>query len=202
MQEILIARHGNTFDTGDTITRVGLKTDLALSISGKEQAMKLGLYLKSHHPSLGTVFTSELIRTIQTAEIALASYPRSLSIKQCSLFNEIDYGVDENKPEEEVIARLGATSIAKWDNEGILPNGWHLDIDKLKESLSLFLQSQAREKSPSSLIITSNGIARFFPMLSEVESNNLLTLKMPTGSLSRLVLKGKSWQIDFWGKKL
>ena len=40
--DIYIVRHGNTFDPGDTLLRVGARTDLALSVSGCEQADRLG----------------------------------------------------------------------------------------------------------------------------------------------------------------
>ncbi|MFZ4686424.1 MAG: histidine phosphatase family protein [Hyphomonadaceae bacterium] len=35
---IFIVRHGNTFDKGDVVTRVGGRTDLPLSTSGSAQA--------------------------------------------------------------------------------------------------------------------------------------------------------------------
>ncbi|HAO37083.1 MAG TPA: histidine phosphatase family protein, partial [Hyphomonas sp.] len=38
MARLIIVRHGNTFDKGDTVTRVGGRTDLPLSASGLAQA--------------------------------------------------------------------------------------------------------------------------------------------------------------------
>jgi len=37
-RQLFIVRHGNTFDPGDTVTRVGARTDLPLSSSGRAQA--------------------------------------------------------------------------------------------------------------------------------------------------------------------
>ena len=34
MARVIICRHGNTFDKGDLVRRVGARTDLALSKSG------------------------------------------------------------------------------------------------------------------------------------------------------------------------
>ena len=41
MTQLLIVRHGNTFETGETPRRVGLRTDLPLSSSGRKQANAL-----------------------------------------------------------------------------------------------------------------------------------------------------------------
>jgi len=38
MSRIVICRHGNTFDKGEIVTRVGARTDLPLSTSGRTQA--------------------------------------------------------------------------------------------------------------------------------------------------------------------
>ena len=38
---ILICRHGNTFDKGELVTRVGSRTDLKLSSSGIDQSKLL-----------------------------------------------------------------------------------------------------------------------------------------------------------------
>ena len=44
MARLFVVRHGNTFDTGDVVTRVGGRTDLPLSKSGKAQAEKLAAH--------------------------------------------------------------------------------------------------------------------------------------------------------------
>lgn len=38
---LIIVRHGNTFDKGDVVTRVGGRTDIPLSVSGRAQAESL-----------------------------------------------------------------------------------------------------------------------------------------------------------------
>ena len=42
--DIYIVRHGNTFDKGDVVTRVGARTDLGLSSSGQTQAEALAIH--------------------------------------------------------------------------------------------------------------------------------------------------------------
>jgi probable phosphoglycerate mutase len=197
---LLIARHGNTFDKGDVITRVGRLTDLPLSQSGSEQARVLGAFLQKHCQSIDMVYTSELVRTKETASLALAEIPRKPQIIPMALFNEIDYGVDENQPESVVKARVGEKALRDWDEHAILPEGWFLDISNLKKQLSLFLEKLSRENQ-TSLVVTSNGIARFIPLLEQVKTPNLIDLKMPTGSISQLSFVNNTWVIDYWGKK-
>ncbi len=197
---LLIARHGNTFDKGDVITRVGRLTDLPLSQSGSEQARVLGAFLQKHCQNIDMVYTSELVRTKETASLALAEIPRKPQIIPMALFNEIDYGVDENQPESVVKARVGEKALRDWDEHAILPEGWFLDISNLKKQLSLFLEKLSRENQ-TSLVVTSNGIARFIPLLEQVKTPNLIDLKMPTGSISQLSFVNNTWVIDYWGKK-
>ena len=77
MIRLIIARHGNTFDKGDVIRRVGLRTNLPLSISGRKQAVKLGKALPdiTDGISLSECYVSELSRTQETAKIAIKQLP-------------------------------------------------------------------------------------------------------------------------------
>ena len=48
MITLVIARHGNTFESGETPRRVGARTDLPLTEKGRQQAQAIGHYLKEH----------------------------------------------------------------------------------------------------------------------------------------------------------
>jgi len=71
MTTLIIARHGNTFNVSETPTRVGARTDLPLVESGKEQARKMGAWLKAQNLYPEIVYSSELKRTQETAQIAI-----------------------------------------------------------------------------------------------------------------------------------
>src|SRR5579862_7485718 len=102
---LLIARHGNTFGPGDTVRRVGI-TDLPLSDSGLQQGRNLGVYLRQNQLIPDVIFTSTLKRTLQTAEQAQLTMQTHVPVHPLMIFNEIDYGPDENQPEEYVVARV------------------------------------------------------------------------------------------------
>lgn len=200
MKSLLIARHGNTFDKGDILRRVGKGTDLPLSQSGKAQAIKLGHYLKTHHPEITHVFSSTLQRTIQTATLALDNADMALSPQPLTIFDEIDYGEDEGKPEEEVVARIGKEALEKWDKNAIPPQGWHVEVDQLKQNWLDF--SQTLEANSITLVVTSNGIARFAPYILANYSDFLAkhSIKLSTGAISCLSYQ-QGWQCDYWNAR-
>ena len=163
MTDIYIVRHGNTFDTGDVITRVGARTDLPLSQSGRVQAEALAMHFKDLVPNgFDMVFSSPLLRTRQTAEVILGGYDNPPDIRTLEFLREIDYGQDENQPEESVIARIGEAAIEAWDKDAVPPPGWDVAPDVLTmEWASLLNTLSAPNSFPPVLIVTSNGIARF-----------------------------------------
>ncbi|MFT4060117.1 MAG: histidine phosphatase family protein [Legionella sp.] len=123
---LFVARHGNTFEPGDVVRRIGT-TDLPLTDSGLHQGRLLGSYLKYNNLIPDVIFTSKLKRTIQTAKQAQSTMGTQLPIKTLSIFNEIDYGPDENQPEEQVITRIGKEAIVSWESNAIVPTGWNVN---------------------------------------------------------------------------
>jgi len=161
---LIVARHGNTFAPGAIVTRVGGRTDLPLVASGLEQGRRLGLYLKEQGLIPEVVFTATLVRTRQTADQALLAMGLHLPCIALEMFDEIDYGPDENKPEADVLARVGPGAIKAWDEAGIVPPGWNADPDAIIQAWLAFGQ-RLRNDWPNKtvLVVTSNGIARFSP---------------------------------------
>ena len=204
MLKLLIVRHGNTFDKGEIIRRVGLKTDLPLSKSGIQQCHSLSLYIDKHYPKIDKAYCSELRRTQQTGQLILKNQPTLYSdIKAIKALNEIDYGLDEGKPEEEVIKRIGTQALIDWDTKAIVPNGWLFSPSKCQQSLhALVKRFTAEKKSQTILLITSNGIARFFPTLLTQKGciDKAIPLKLPTASISELTYDDPhQWQCSYWG---
>jgi 2,3-bisphosphoglycerate-dependent phosphoglycerate mutase len=163
---LLLARHGNTFAPGEVVTRVGT-TDLPLVESGLLQGRQLGAYLKHHQLIPDVIFTSQLKRARQTAEQLLQVLNSKLEINTLSMFNEIDYGPDENLPEEQVIARVGVEALQAWEAEAKVPNGWNVNPHTIIEDWQAF-SKDIEQKFPNQtiLVVTSNGIARFSPYLT------------------------------------
>lgn len=202
MLTLLIARHGNTFDPGDTILRVGKQTDLPLSNSGREQAKKLSIFLNEKYPKIDNVFVSSLKRTQETALIALPNI--SFEIK--SIFDEIDYGIDDGKPESEVIERVGVEALKQWEERGIPPSGWLVNPEKIIKDWQDFTKNLVASVGATGgrpgtiLVVTSNGIARFAPtMTNDFETfKQSHSIKMRTGSISALKYIDGVWRVEYW----
>ena len=162
---LIIARHGNTFEKGQTPTRVGARTDLPLVET--ERGTNVGLYLKKAGLLPEAVFAAPLKRTTQTAELAVKAMEIDMSVIPEHSFTEIDYGPDENKTEDEVIARIGQEAIDLWNKEAIVPNGWIVNPEGIINDWQKFadkVENQYRGKNV--LVVSSNGIIRFAPYLT------------------------------------
>ena len=204
MTTLIIARHGNTFGPEDTPTRVGGRTDLPLVEKGHEQAKAIGKYLSENKLIPDVVYTSNLQRTQETARIAIKESGVTNPIFTLDMFNEIDYGPDENKTEDEVIARIGAEAIQKWDKEAIVPDGWKANPDQITKNWELFAdQISAHDDNETVLVVTSNGIARFAPHLTEdfETFKSQHPLKLSTGALGILEQNNNKWVVKEWNIK-
>lgn len=200
MTKLIIARHGNTFGPDDTPTRVGGRTDLPLVESGREQAVRLGQYLKAHDLIPEITYSSELKRTKETAEIALKQTGFPQPVFPLNIFNEIDYGPDENQTEDKVIARIGEQVIKDWDDKAIVPEGWQFDPQECIENWKNFANHIVKDEQDIILVVTSNGIARFAPHITgkfdEFAKDN--KIKLSTGALALFEYVEGEWTIKDW----
>jgi len=200
MITLIIARHGNTFGPDDIPTRVGARTDLPLVESGHTQAIKIGQYLKVQNLIPEITYCSELKRTKETAQIALKEVGLPQPAYPLEIFNEIDYGPDENQTEENVIARIGAQAIQDWDDKAIVPKGWKFDPQACIKNWKNFANHIVTDEQDTIMVVTSNGIARFAPHITgnfdEFAANN--KIKLSTGALAILEYKDDNWIIKDW----
>ncbi len=170
---LIIARHGNTFLPSETPRRIGAATDLDLTESVKAAA--IGTYLQNHHLTPDIVFAAPLKRTMQTASIACEKMGiNPATIIPQNAFKEIDYGIDENKTEAEVIARLGNNNpelgqqiIDNWNKNAIVPPGWLVNPNEIIRTWKDFAQKTLVDSpNKNTLIVSSNGIIRFAPYIT------------------------------------
>lgn len=203
MTTLIIARHGNTFGPNDTPTRVGARTDLPLVDSGKEQAKKIGQWLKENNIKPEATYSSQLKRTIETAEITLKEINYPQPVFPLEIFNEIDYGPDENQTEENVIARIGKQAITEWDQKAIVPDGWKFNPQECIDNWKNFARHIVEDEQECVMVVTSNGIARFAPHLAgnfeEFAHNN--KIKLSTGALGILEFSNGGWTVKDWNIK-
>ncbi len=210
MTKLIIARHGNTFNSGDIPTRVGARTDIPLVEKGQEQAKAIGRYLKDNDLLPDIAYSSTLKRTRETAILALKEAGISLPVYELDIFNEIDYGEDENKTEKDVISRIGKNAIEQWDNNAIVPNGWKVNPNEIIENWQNFayqltkthdiVTNRVMNIDETALVVTSNGIARFAPYITEDFDSfaKQYKIKLRTGSLGILAFSQGKWRVVDW----
>ncbi|MEZ5937942.1 MAG: phosphoglycerate mutase family protein [Hyphomonadaceae bacterium] len=157
---LFIVRHGNTFDKGDVVTRVGGRTDLPLSSSGRAQADALARHFAGDGIAFTSARTSPLSRTRATAEAILAAQAAPPELETALFLREIDYGPDENRPEPEVIARIGEDALRAWEEAGAPPPGWRVDPEAIVGNWRTLMVKLATQPGDH-LVVTSNGVARF-----------------------------------------
>lgn len=197
MIHLIIARHGNNFDPGDTVLRMGGRTDFPLSSSGRKQAEKLGIFLHQQFPTLDQVYTSQLKRTQETAAILLRAYDRPVQPIVNPEFDEIDYGPDEGKSESEVLARLGQAAISAWEEEGLIPQGWKVNTRELEQHWVQFGKQIVEGSAKTVLVVTSNGIARYIRALLPASEHHKL-MKLATGAFGVLQWDQSRWSAKMW----
>jgi probable phosphoglycerate mutase len=191
---LYIVRHGNTFDQGDVVTRVGGRTDLPLSSSGRVQARALGEHLSGTR--FVTARSGPLRRTRETAAAILAGQPDAPELATELFLREIDYGPDENRPEDEVLARIGREALEAWERESIPPPGWRVDPAALIGNWQE-LFSDLKDLPGAHLVVTSNGIARFAVAAAGGKRTDA---RLPTGAygIVELGADGQAGVVD-WG---
>lgn len=199
MARLFVVRHGNTFDAGDVVTRVGGRTDLPLSVSGRAQAERLGEHFSETR--FTAAFSSPLLRTRTTAGAILLARTDNPDLQLRPFLREIDYGPDENQPEEAVIARLGAEALEDWDTNGIPPPGWLVTPQDYWDGWKLMLREiGAMAEDANVLVVTSNGTARFLPDVVD-EAPAGLDRKLKTGAWGELDVSPAGARILDWNRR-
>lgn len=178
MKQLLILRHGDTFSPGETPRRIGMRTDLPLVDSGVRQAIVAGRHLAASDITIVSIMTSPLRRTMTTARLVASELPYGVPVALTPSLSEIDHGPDENRPEDEVIARVGRDALHAWDQYGFVPPGWRVDPDARLRAWRTFF---AAPWQGTTLAVTSNGMARF-ALLAAGADDRLASLKLRTGA--------------------
>lgn len=204
MIKLIIARHGNTFEASQTPTRAGARTDLPLTAKGYEQAERMGRYLANNDLLPDNVTAAPLLRTMETAKAALnAAGISNICIQTSSIFTEIDYGPDENKTDEQVIARIGQNALDNWNKFAEVPDGWLVNPQEIIKNWQDFASTLTKGQNTKTMVVTSNGIARFAPYITGdfegfCSEHNI---KIGTGCLCIFDFDSNRWTCKEWNLK-
>lgn len=197
---VTIVRHGNTFEAGQQIRRIGARTDLPLVASGMDQALALGRDFAERGVVFDRVLAAPLRRTRGTVDAILASQPQPPAVESADWLTEIDHGPDEGQPESQVAARIGQEALSAWDKSAQVPDGWIVDADRRIRGWQALWKSGLGKI----LIVTSNGAARFALLSDERlrgQAAGLPSLKLRTGAYGSIVRERGELRLIAWDRR-
>ena len=197
---VTIVRHGNTFDAGQQLRRIGARTDLPLVASGLDQADALGAEFAEQGLTFDRALAAPLLRTRTTIDRILARQPQAPVVESTDWLTEIDHGPDEGQVDSQVVARIGHDALAAWDSDARAPDGWIVDADRrIRGWRGLWKTGRGRV-----LIVTSNGAARF-ALLSDQglrgQASGLPSLKLRTGAFGSIVRTQGELRLVAWDQR-
>ena len=203
MINIVLVRHGNTFGPEDKVVWAGARTDLPLVEAGRVQANRLGQQFADAGYVPDRILTGPLLRTRQHADILADHVGLQDDVEIHQALCEIDYGRWEGLSTEEINALGGEAELTAWNTGAQWPPSpnWspaEQDIEKNIHDLvhSLFKSLDGHGRA---LIVTSNGIMRFFARLCE-NPPPLAARKVRTGHHCQLVYNNGRLRLISWNQ--
>ena len=184
---LILARHGNTFGPDDTPVWIGANEDLPLTEQGLEQSREIGRAIRSAGIVLDRILAGPLKRTRTGARLAGESCGFTGEVEIDERLREIEYGVWGGKTDAEIAETWGESAIRDWRERSIPPSGagWSPSPSALRDNARDVFKSVTRGRDPEAavLIVTSNGILRYFHPLLAGEAAPVGEAKVRTGNM-------------------
>ena len=202
--DILFGRHGNTFGPDDKVVWVGRETDLPLVDKGWQQARAFGSALaRIDMAEPDRVYCASLRRTRGFAETMGEVQPRRFQPVVDNRLDEVDYGAWAGKTNDEIAALPGGTAAMEaWSRHDVIPAdaGWGTSETDVLAAVRGFIDDIILTAGPKEklLVISSNGILRFFPRLLGVTNLELPSYVMKTGHAGLISGTPGNFRVRFW----
>jgi len=203
--DIILARHGNTFNPEDKVVRAGLTEDLELVPAGIEQAKKAADFIKKDSVKVSAVYCGTLKRTAGYSEIIRQRISPELPVRIDPRLDEIDYGLWAGLTDRDIIDRYGAEPLEAWNKHSAWPA--EASFKPLEDVIISEVRDLAQEivkfhdSDSTVVLVSSNGKLRYFLKLvkgafeQHVEQQEF---KVRTGALCKLTHKNNKFSISYW----
>lgn len=148
--KIILVRHGKTIYNQEN--RYQGQSDVPLNREGINQARALRRKFKNE--KIDIIFTSDLLRAVQTAEEIAKD--RNIKIIKDKRLREINYGIFEGLNVEEIKAKYAKVLQNWWDNplKTKIPEGE--TVKELEKRVSQFLKDILRKYKNKNIIVVSH----------------------------------------------
>ncbi len=188
MPKFILCRHGET--TYNLEKRYQGKIDIPLNEAGQAQAEALRRRLEPVR--FDAVYTSDLQRAVQTAQIVLSSHPSGLQPVTTPLLREIDGGLFEGLSWEEINSRF-PEDVAHWQQDrtnNAPPEGENLSQvrGRLEAALSQILAAYPGEDQTVLLVVHGGIIGLLLCHLMGMDLNFLWKWRIDNCSVTILDL--------------
>ncbi|MBL8833079.1 MAG: histidine phosphatase family protein [Rhodospirillales bacterium] len=202
MRRLLLVRHGNTFEDGAPVVRVGSRTDLPLTAKGLAQAATFAAAVRAAGLAVGPFLAGPLARTRMFVTHGFGFEPRL-----DDRLREIDYGSWEGRTDADIALTAGADTLEAWNRRCVWPEGqgWSPDPGTLEAgAATLVRELAAGDARLVPVLCSSQGILRYFAKLDATWFAAAAAdgkLGVATGSCCGIVVDGASVRVAFWNRK-
>jgi broad specificity phosphatase PhoE len=202
---LILARHGNTFESNETPYWVGSKNNLPLTAKGKEQAEKLAEYLISNKLIPDAVYCGPLKRTKEYAQIVSKITGLKTGPIIDDRLNELDYGDWSGLDTKKTVELFGEDLVKAWEDFVAWPskdkgNWGGSKVETIKNLESFLNDIKTAHKSAQNIVaVTSNGVLKHFWLILDGEQRIVSQNgKVKTGAFCQvLVDKGFSRALNW-----
>lgn len=204
--QLILSRHGNTFEKSSDAFWVGGTNDLPLVKEGIEQARTCGKTLKEQNIIPDNFYCAPLKRTYEYTSIVIEELGLEIEPTIDERLREIDYGNWAGKSNDEIIETYGKTELNAWQQHSQWPKSgnWLPSEDTIINNIKSFSNDiKKKETNQTVFAVSSNGILRYFLKLIPSEFERLFQekkLKVKTGNLCSLNHNGQTYKLDFWNR--
>lgn len=201
---IILARHGNTFNPGDRVYRVGKRNDLPLTSQGIAQAEAFADALISKNIVPSEFYCSPLQRTQTFARTIITKMRLNNHPQIDERLNELDYGSWAGLTDEEIAAQY-PDELKAWKAASVWPQNsdWPESEADMINSVKCFVKDLVTKHKPDDIVfvVSSCGRLRYFLKLVDNAFEDMIKSKgvsVKTGNACKISYQSGKFKIELW----